>query len=123
MRAPLTDLSKAFDYLLHDLLIRKLHAYGFDLKSVKFIHSDLNDCKERVKINNQYSSVEEIFFVVTQGSILEPLLFNIFSSDVFLIMKDIDIASYANHNSHHCTYDNFDDVLAFLEKSSSDLFQ
>ena len=41
--AVLTDLSKAFDCLLHDLLIAKLNAFGFDLKSLKVIHEYLND--------------------------------------------------------------------------------
>ena len=59
----LTDLSKAFDCLLHDLLIAKLHTYGFDMKSLKFIHSYLNDRKQRVKISNQYNSFVEIFLV------------------------------------------------------------
>ena len=59
----LTDLSKAFDCLLHDLLIAKLHTYGFEKKSLKFIHSYLNDHKQRVKINNQHSSFVEIFLV------------------------------------------------------------
>ena len=72
--ALLTDLSKAFDCLLHDLLIAKLHAYGFDMKALKFLHSYLSDQKQRVKINNEYSSFEEIVFGVPQGSILGPLL-------------------------------------------------
>ena len=62
--ALLTDLSKAFDCLLHDLLIAKLHAYRFDIKSLRFVHSYLNNRKQRVKIDNQYSSFEEIVFGV-----------------------------------------------------------
>ena len=41
--AVLTDLPKAFNCLLHDLLIAKLHAFGFDLKSLRVIHAYLND--------------------------------------------------------------------------------
>ena len=43
--ALLTDLSKAFDLVLHDLLIEKLHAYGVDMKSLRFLYSYLNDRK------------------------------------------------------------------------------
>ena len=41
--AVLTDFSKASDGLLHDLLTAKLHAFGFDLKSLKVFHAYLND--------------------------------------------------------------------------------
>ena len=41
--AVLTDLSKAFDCLLQDLLIAKLHTFSFDLKSLRVIHADLNN--------------------------------------------------------------------------------
>ena len=39
----LTDLSKAFDCIDHELLIAKLHAYRFNIKSLEFIHSYLYD--------------------------------------------------------------------------------
>ena len=41
--ALLTDLSKAFDCLSHDLLLAKLHAYGFSLLALKLIHSYLKN--------------------------------------------------------------------------------
>ena len=51
----LTDLSKAFDCLNHDLLIAKLEAYGFDDKSLAYIYSHLSERKHRTKVNNSYS--------------------------------------------------------------------
>ena len=75
----LTDLSRAFDYLPHDFLLAKLYAYGFSIYALKLIHSYLTNRKQRVNINLSYSSWEEILFGIPQGSILGPLLFNIFS--------------------------------------------
>ena len=52
----LTDLSKAFDCISHDLLIAKLHAYGFSKMSLKFIFNYLHDRKQRTKINKCFST-------------------------------------------------------------------
>ena len=76
--ALLTDLSKAFECLPHDLLIAKLHADGLDMSSSKFLHFYLTKRRRRFKINNTYSSSNEILFAASQGSILGPLLFNVF---------------------------------------------
>ena len=80
--AILMDLSKGFDTLNHDLLIAKLHAYGFS-KTLFLIKSYLSNRWQRTKINNSYSSWTELLLGVCQSSILGPLLFNINLNDLF----------------------------------------
>ena len=68
--ALLTDLSKAFDCIDHELLIGKLHAYGFDNDALKFIYSYLKGKKQRTKTNSSYSSFAEILFGVLKDQFL-----------------------------------------------------
>ena len=108
--ALLIDLSKAFDCLPHDLIIAKLHAYGFDKASLRLMHSYLTDRYQRVKINNSYSLWSLIKHGVPQSSILGHILFDIFVYGMFFMIDNIDIASYAD-----------DSTLYSLEKSQCDL--
>ena len=119
----MTDLSKAFDCISHELILAKLHAYGFSLRALRLIHSYLTNRKQRTKVNGKYSSWEVILFGVPQGSILGPLLFNIFLCDLFLIMKETSFASNADDNTPYVTAENLDEVIKSLEKDSIKLFQ
>ena len=53
--ALLTDLSKAFDCMTHDLLRAKLYALNFDMNALNLIIDYLTDRKQRVKINSSFS--------------------------------------------------------------------
>ena len=92
--AILTDLSKAFDCILHGLLIVKLAAYGFDYQSLRIMESFLSNRQQRTKINNAFSRYSEIIYGAPQGSILGPLLFNIYICDIYFDIIECDIASY-----------------------------
>ena len=116
--ALLTDLSKAFDCLNHDLLIAKLNAYDFSLPASRLIHDYLSNRKQRTRINNSYSTWMEIVFGVPQGSILGPLLFNIFLADLFFIVNSSDIANFADDNTPYATANEIDSLIASQEEAS-----
>ena len=117
--AILTDLSKAFDCLSHDLLIAKLEAYGFDKSALKFIHDYLKNRMQRTKVNGSYSSWRELLNGVPQGSILGPLLFNIFINDIFFFLDKAKIANFADDNT---TFAIESDIMELLKTLESETF-
>ena len=120
--ALVTDFSNAFDCLPHELLIAKLHSYGFSLNALRLISSYLSNRWQGAKINESYSSREEILFGVPQRSILGPLLFNIFMCDLFFIVNEMDFASYADGNTPFVSSDRLDDVFHSLKNTLLKLF-
>ena len=100
------DLSKAFDTLNHDLLIAKLGAYGFETDALRYMKSYLKNRKQRVRVNKTFSEWERITTRVPQGSILGPLLFNIFLNDLFLFVSNASLSNYADDNTLYTFGDN-----------------
>lgn len=93
------DLSKAFDCMSHPLLASKLSAYGFQENSVRLITSYLSNREQRVKLGNTRSTWLPISKGVPQGSILGPVLFNIFINDIFYFINKATLTNYADDNT------------------------
>ena len=121
----LMDLSMAFDTLNYELLIAKPHAYGFGKESLMLLLGYLSNRWQRTKTNTSISSKTELLQGVPQGSVLDPLLFNIYLNDL-LFFLDCHVCNFADDTTPLICNKNFDFVLNELERNSNitiDCFQ
>ena len=108
---------------MHNLLIAKLQAYGFDNDYLNFICHYLVNREQRVKINSSFSTWSKIEYGVPQGSILGPLLFNINTLDMFFEQKDVNFAAYSDDNTLYFCDKNLELPLNKLQICALKLFE
>ena len=111
------DLSKAFDCLPHCLTICRLYLYGVSREACTLIASYLRDRKQRIKLGNS-SEWTELFKGVPQGSILGPLIFNIFLNDISYFVSKGDLYNYADDNCMSVSHKDIHVVSAQLENET-----
>ena len=91
------DLSKAFDTIDHDIVLKKLISLGFSDSAVLWFKAYLTNRSQIVCVNDVVSDPQPIPFGVPQGSILGPLLFISYINDLLpSVVVDCDIQLYAD---------------------------
>lgn len=108
----LLDFSKAFDTLNHELLLAKLKYYGLDESSLNLIRSYFTNRVQKIFYNNNYSDQIQILSGVPQGSILGPLFFIIYTSDILKSLKHCKIQAYADDTQIFIHFDCQDYLVA-----------
>ena len=113
-----TDLSSAFDSLPQPLLIAKLRAYNLSLDSCQLIASYLHKRKQRTKISNITSDWAPITKGVAQGSIIDPLAFNLFLNDLFYRPLKRMPFNYADDSSVFTHHKDINVIKSVLEEDA-----
>ena len=104
------DLSKAFDTINLDLLIAKHHAYGFNKSSLKLLFSYLNNRWYKTKINQNFSSWEELLQGVP--------LFNIYLNGLFYLTESTEVCNFVNDTTFFASDENLNSLIKRLEHDS-----
>ncbi|CAH1995043.1 unnamed protein product [Acanthoscelides obtectus] len=100
------DFSKAFDTIDHCLLLAKLRYYGINQLGCRLFKSYLQGRYQCVVVDNSsYSDFQPVTSGVPQGSILGPLLFIIYTSDIFKTITYCKIQGYADDTQLYLSFD------------------
>ena len=76
-----------------------MHTYGFKEHGLLFLYSYLKRRKQNVKLKNTNSDFDILLSGVPLGSVLGPILFNIFMNSFFLLIKNSDLHNFADDNT------------------------
>lgn len=111
------DLTKVFDLIHHNILLKKLEVYGLDEKALDFLKSYLSNRTQAVYLNGMISSQRNVIRGVPQGSILGPLLFSLYINDLPLSINKCVCDLFADDTSIQYASYNVSEINHYLNAS------
>jgi retron-type reverse transcriptase len=121
--AILMDLSKAFDSVLPELVIEKLKAYNLSGQAIKLVQSYLSERRQCVRVGSSTSSMAKVLKGVPQGSIVGPIIFNIFVNDIFHFTNQAALFNYADDNTLTFCHKDIQTIKEVLENESHEMIK
>ena len=108
--------------MLHGTVIAKLEVYSFQIDALRLVSNFLSKRKQRVRLNETFSSWRHIEYLVPQGSILGRLFFK-YIFVTFYFLDELDIASFADDTALHAVKENKETVINAVETTSQKPFK
>ena len=117
------DMSAAFDTVEKTTLCEKLWYLAISKGGIRWIESYMNGRKQKVKVGDKVSCLEDITFGTPQGRWLSPLLFNIMMCDLNLYFRNGLLGNFADGTSNEVTGENARIVKEKLEEDATKMLQ
>ena len=115
------DFQKAFDCVNHTALTDKLYSIGISGSFYEWLLNYLENRKQLVTVNGSNSELLEIDTGVTQGSLLGPRLYSIYSNDLPGATTNASVEMFADDTTAFCIGNTFDEVSFKIQKAIADL--
>ena len=116
------DLSKAFDTVNHEILLRKMEHYGIRGVALDWFTSYLSNRKQYVYLNGEPSQLDNITCGVPQGSVQGPLLFLIYINDLPNISEVLQLYLFADDTNIYYEAESIDKLEKIINKELKKLY-
>ena len=120
--AAFLDLSKAFDFISHEVRLEKLEILGFQQKAISLIESYMSNRTQKVDLQNTSSDWIDLHQGVPQGTILGPLLFNLYVNSMQSAIQDsCELVQYADDTFLFVFHECLNTAISQLEINAANL--
>ena len=117
------DFSKAFDSLIYDILLSNVKHYGIQQIALQLLSSYLNDRSQFVQLDNVKSNSHAVTCGIPQGSVLGPLLFNIYINDITEASTKFDFIMYADDTTLTSSLENLTDAASLERELNEEILK